>query len=166
MKRSIHWLLAAFLRLTYLQYWPVRVRHGIAQGARWTLFPWTSYWRGTQEPGVHRALMEIGNMQGWSCWDLGAHFGIYSVGLARQVGPTGEVAAFEPNPHSYARLRLHCRMNQLGWMKTFHAAVSDTSASAELYTYGSLESTTTHLPYEGESPGEKTKPLIVQTVEL
>ena len=87
-----------FLRTTGLQYWPVQVKSGIAAGARWTLFPWSAYWRGTQEPAMHRVLQSFGDMQGWSCWDLGAHFGIYSVGLARLVGPQGQVAAFEPNP--------------------------------------------------------------------
>ena len=62
-----------FLAVTRLQFWPVRVRHGIAEGARWTLYPWSSYWRGTQEPAMHRAVNELGDMAGGSCWDLGAH---------------------------------------------------------------------------------------------
>src|SRR5436309_1838240 len=98
MKKIFHALLAAFLRFSRLQYWPVRVHGGIADGARWTLFPWTSYWRGTHEPAMHQALLGLGAIGGWSCWDLGAHFGIYSIGLARRAGPTGQVAGFEPNP--------------------------------------------------------------------
>ncbi len=155
-----------FLTATGLQYWPVRVKTGIAAGARWTLFPWSAYWRGTQEPAMHRVLQSFGPMQGWSCWDLGAHFGIYSVGLARIVGPQGQVAAFEPNPLSFARLERHRAMNQLSWLKLFNAAVSDTTTEQELYTYGNLDSTTTHLPYVGELPGADTKPLRVQTLAL
>lgn len=154
------------LRLTGLQYFPVRVRSGLAAGARWTLYPWSAYWRGTQEPGMHRALKSLGATSGWSCWDLGAHYGIYSIGLARLVGPTGQVAAFEPNPLSFARLQRHRAMNGLTWMKAFNAAVSDVTAERELYTYGQLESTTTHLPYAGETPGADTKPIRIQSVAL
>ena len=115
---------------------------------------------------MHRALIALGSMEGSSCWDLGAHFGIYSIGLARRVGPTGEVAAFEPNPVSYARLERHRRMNGLHWMKTFEAAVSDRSGTVDLLTYGDLRSTTTHLAYEGESAGVASHPVGVRTVML
>lgn len=162
MIRVLDW----FLAVTRLQFWPVRVRCGIAAGARWTLYPWSSYWRGTQEPAMHAALVSLGEMRGWSCWDLGAHFGIYSIGLARRVGPAGEVAAFEPNPVSYARLERHRRMNGLHWMKTFEAAVSDRSGTADLLTYGDLRSTTTHLAYESESAGVVSRPVGVRTVVL
>lgn len=147
---------------------PVRVRSGIAAGARWTLFPWTSYWRGTHEPALQRAMLELGggNIRGWSCWDLGAHFGLYSVGLAQRVGPEGEVAAFEPNPRSFARLARHRDLNGLTWLKLYRAAVSDHNDGAELYTYGELGTTTTHLPYEGEDRTANVGALAVQTLRL
>lgn len=154
------------LRGTGLQYWPVRVQGGFAAGARWTLYPWSAYWRGTHEPLMQETLARLGDMTGWSCWDLGAHYGLYSIGLARRTGPTGEVAAFEPNPLSFARLERHRRMNVLPWLKLFPTAVSDRAGEAEFYTYGDLESTTTHLPYENESPGPQTKPICVPLVRL
>ena len=102
MKSQAKKAIGAFLNATGLARSPVRVRHGIAAGARWPLYPWTSYWRGTHEPALQACLMGLGNgdLTGWSCWDLGAHFGLYSVGLALGVGPTGEVAGFEPTPLS------------------------------------------------------------------
>lgn len=152
MKQLLLSATSAILRKTPLGLFPVRVRRGVARGARWTLYPWTSYWRGTHEPAVQAALVALGggDIRGWSCWDLGAHFGLYSVGLAQRVGPQGQVAAFEPNPQSFARLHRHARMNRLPALKLFQAAVSDETGSAELFTYGSLDTTTTHLPYEGE----------------
>ncbi|HNC25186.1 MAG TPA: FkbM family methyltransferase [Opitutaceae bacterium] len=149
-----------------LQYWPVRVRAGVAAGARWTLYPWTSYWRGTHEPALQAAMIGLGDIAGWHCWDLGAHYGIYSVGLARRVGPGGSVAAFEPNPHSHARLRRHAEMNGLDHLHTFAAAVSDHATGADLLTYGDLRSTTTHLAYEQETLGPATEPVRVPTVVL
>jgi hypothetical protein len=122
---------ASLLLKTPLGLCPVRVRRGVAAGARWTLYPWTSYWRGTHEPAVQEALLALGggDIRGWNCWDLGAHFGLYSIGLAQRVGPMGQVAAFEPNPLSYARLHRHARMNRFDWLKTYQAAVSDGSSS-------------------------------------
>jgi FkbM family methyltransferase len=153
MKRFLLAAAKTLIVKTNLALFPVRVRGGIAAGARWTLYPWTSYWRGTHEPAVQAALLALGggNISGWSCWDLGAHYGLYSVGLARRVGPQGQVAAFEPNPLSFARLQRHTRMNALTWLKPYCAAVSDEEGSAELFTYGDLGTTTTHLPYEGEN---------------
>jgi FkbM family methyltransferase len=167
MKDHLVLIAAHILRWTRLQYWPVRVRSGIARGARWTLFPWTSYWRGsTQEPAMHQVLVGLGDVTGWSCWDLGAHFGIYGVGLARRVGPTGEVACFEPNPRSFSRLVRHAKMNGLDWLKAFNLAVSNQTATGQLYTYGSLDTTTTHLRYDEEPVSAAAKPLEIKTAAL
>jgi FkbM family methyltransferase len=161
-------LLAKALASSRLSLLPVRVRGGIAAGARWTLYPWTSYWRGTHEPVLQAALLAMGggSIAGWSCWDLGAHFGLYSVGLAMRAGPTGQVAAFEPNPRSFARLKRHARMNRLPWLKLYEAAASNESGSAEIYTYGNLDSTTTHLPYAGEVRKHACEAIPVRTVRL
>lgn len=166
--RTFRRLIGVVLQRTPAGLLPVRVRRGIAAGARWTLYPWTSYWRGTHEPEVQAALLSLGegSIAGWTCWDLGAHFGLYSVGLARRVGPSGQVAAFEPNPLSYARLERHRQMNELAWLRTYPAAVSDHNVGAELFTYGDLGTTTTHLPYDGETRNENCRPMAVRTVRL
>lgn len=169
MIRPLHAAAGFLLGRTPLGRWPVRVRRGVAVGARWTLYPWTSYWRGTHEPAMQAALCALGggDICGWSCWDLGAHFGLYSVGLARRVGPTGEVAAFEPNPASFARLDLHRRLNGLAWLKCFQAAASDRSGTAELIAPGSFATTTTtHLAYEGEQPAAGRHTVATRTVRL
>lgn len=155
-----------FLRSTGLAFAPVRVRSGLAKSARWTLYPWTSYWRGTHEPELQELIGNLGDLTGWSCWDLGAHYGLYSVGLAMRTGPSGQVAAFEPNPVSYERLARHVTMNSMPWLRAFRAAVSDHAGTAELYTYGQTESTTTHLAYEGETRQESCRPLEVEIVRL
>ncbi len=168
MKDFLRSAVGSLLRKTPLGLCPVRVRSGVAAGARWTLYPWTSYWRGTHEPKVQAALVALGggDIRGWSCWDLGAHFGLYSVGLAQRVGPQGQVAAFEPNPLSYARLLRHARMNHLPWLKTYQAAISDETGSAELFTYGDLGTTTTHLPYDGETRTQNVGAISVPILRL
>lgn len=161
-------VLARLLTRTPLGLWPIRVRKGILSGAKWTLYPWTSYWRGDYEPHLQAAILSLGGgtIKGWNCWDLGAHFGYYSVALARRVGPSGQVAAFEPNPQSFSRLQRHKRMNRLDWLKTYRSAVSDRNGSAELLTYGDLGTTTTHLPYDGENVTPQSGALAVPVVCL
>jgi FkbM family methyltransferase len=147
---------------------PVRVRRGVAKGARWTLFPGVAYWRGTHEPAVQAAIQGLGggDIRGWSCWDLGAHFGFYSVALALRVGPGGQVAAFEPNPASFARLERHRRMNRLPWLMTYEAAASDHSGTAQLLTYGQLNSTSTHLRYGDEPEAAESAPIAIRSLRL
>ncbi len=154
------------MRLSGLANLPVRVRSGLAKSARWTLYPWTSYWRGTHEPELQKFMADLGDMNGWCCWDLGAHYGIYSLGLAMKTGSSGQVVAFEPNPVSYARLVRHIAMNNMPWLKPMQAAVSDRTGAAELYTYGQIESTTTHLAYEGETRVDSCRPVEVQVACL
>ena len=112
------------------------------------------------------ARLGNGRIEGWNCWDLGAHFGLYSVGLARRVGPGGQVAAFEPNPLSFQRLARHRRMNRLSWLKIYPFAASASSGEAELFTYGDLGSTTTHLPHDGEARTDDIAPVVVRKVRL
>jgi FkbM family methyltransferase len=107
-----------------------------------------------------------GSILGWSCWDLGAHVGYYSVALARRVGAGGQVAAFEPNPRSFERLERHRRMNRLPWLKTYQAAVSDETGMSELLTYGDLGSTSTHLRHDGETESAASAPIAVRSMRL
>jgi len=97
---------------------------------------------------------------------LGAHFGIYSIALSLRTGPTGQVAAFEPNPASFARLERHRMMNGLTWLKTYQAAASDQTGDAELLTYGELDSTHTHLRYEGEVRSDQSAPVAIRSLRL
>jgi FkbM family methyltransferase len=147
---------------------PITARSGALKGARWTLYPWSSYWKGTHEPAIQEAMAGLGDgdIKGWSCWDLGAHFGFYSVALSIRVGPGGQAAAFEPNPDSFARLERHRRMNRLTWLKTFQAAASDSSGNAQLLTYGDLGSTSTHLRYDDESESQGSAPIGIKTLRL
>ena len=144
-------LLTWGLRRSHLALLPVRVRGGIAKGARWSLYPWTSYWRGTHEPAVQQRLIALWDWTGKVCWDLGAHYGLFAVGLGRRVGPTGAVAAFEPNPASYERLQLHVRRNHLTWVQTFPMAVSDKAGRERFLDYDNFTGTAAHLMHQGET---------------
>jgi FkbM family methyltransferase len=157
-------LAGGFLLATRLAWLPVRVRHGLAQGAWWTLYPFSAYWRGRVEPEMQEAIAALGDFRGKVVWDAGAHYGIYSVGLARRTGPAGQVVAFEPNPVSFARLRHHARLNRLPWLKALPYALSNAPGEAELITYGTQESTTTHLAFDNETRTDAWRPFAVRKV--
>ncbi len=159
-------LLRSVLLRTRLAHLPVRVRSGFARGARWSLYPWTAYWRGTHEPAIQAALTRLHPGAGAVFWDIGAHYGLYAVGAALRCGPSGQVAAFEPNPLSFARLELHRRRNQLDWLKTYPAAVSAQEGEMPFLLYGGADSTTTHLPYDREVVTPESQPITVRVLRL
>jgi len=160
-------LICSILRWPPIGRLPVRVRSGIAAGARWSLFPWTAYWRGTHEPEVQHLIAGLySDWTGRHVWDLGSHYGLYTVGLARRVGPTGSVAAFEPNPLSFDRLQLHVRRNHLTNTTLFSQAVSNVTGSARFFLYEGMETTSSHLAYENETWTESVPTMQVSTVTL
>ena len=148
MKKIVDWL----LRKTGLQFFPVRAREGLVRGARWTLYPFTSYWRGTSDPGAIRWVDQFCR-PGGVAWDLGAHFGLYTVGMAMRVGPTGQVVSFEPEPAAFARCRLHVQMNRLAWVRVFPLAASSSNGSISLVSAEGAGSTTSYVtPATGSGP--------------
>lgn len=121
--------LKAFIRKiivqTPIQYFPVTVQKGLAKGARWTFFPNSSLWRNHADFEVEAAIRQYGSFPGAACWNVGAHFGIYTVSMAIAVGHNGHVYSFEPDPIAFERCQLHMQMNSLHWVNLFNAAASD-----------------------------------------
>ena len=136
----------------FLGHLPVIILRGVARGAWFSIYPHSSYWRlGGNDPAVETVLLIHACRPDLVCWDLGAHSGIYAVGLARHVGPGGRVEAFEPDPVSFRRLSWHARLNRLTQLKLHPVAASDTQGTARLYQYDGFGSTTSHLPFPGET---------------
>ncbi|QYM80485.1 FkbM family methyltransferase [Horticoccus luteus] len=164
-RRLLGPVLTSLLAHTPLQFWPVRIRHGFLRGNRWTLWPHSAYWRGDYEPEVQAALARNAPPLGGAAWDLGAHFGFYTLWLARAVGPAGQICAFEPDLVSFDRLRRHVTMNRLGHVQIFQCAVSDDTGNRLLIQSQGAGATTSHLPYQGETTaGQHT--VAIQTVAL
>jgi FkbM family methyltransferase len=157
--------LGVILAWTRLQYWPVRIRHGFLHGCRWTLWPHSAYWRGHYEPEVQAALSRHAPAEGDSAWDLGAHFGFYTLWLGRAVGPAGQVCAFEPDWVSFTRLRRHLAMNRFDHVHAYNLAASDTGGEQRLIQTSGAGATTSHLPYPDEAAGDRPA-VTVRTVTL
>ena len=90
----------------------VQVQNGLASGL-WIhidLVNERTWWFGTHEPGTQEALRRaLGPDK--VMYDVGAHIGFYTLPAAR-LG--AKVIAFEPDPESAARLRVHVDRNGLG----------------------------------------------------
>ena len=70
------------------------------------------YWLGTYEPKlqemIHRYVRE-----GWTAYDVGANIGYFSLILAKTVGISGDVYAFEAMPGNVKRLKNNLVLNEV-----------------------------------------------------
>lgn len=82
------------------------------------------YALGTYEPEI-AALIQSTLKGGETVMDVGANIGYSTLLMARQVGPTGRVIAFEPLPTVFELLRENLRLNNLLWAHAECKAVTD-----------------------------------------
>lgn len=66
-------------------------------------------------------------------YDIGAGVGLYTLFLAQAVGENGQVAAFEPQEHTYERLQDNLKLNGLRNVRAFQAALGETNGEMKLY---------------------------------
>jgi FkbM family methyltransferase len=79
------------------------------------------------EPDVRRALGAL-VQPGWTCADVGAHHGAITRQLARLVGPSGRVIAFEAHPENVRELERTVAAEHLdGCVRVENLAVTDGS---------------------------------------
>jgi FkbM family methyltransferase len=86
----------------------------------WSQF--RSFVYGTWEPKVVSSIVST-VQPGMTAVDIGAHIGYYTLLLAKRVGPTGRVFAFEPLPVNFALLQKNIELNRLQRVQTFPQAV-------------------------------------------
>jgi FkbM family methyltransferase len=166
MRNTLRKTLRTMLMNSPVRDFRVRVRKGLAKGALWTAFPYSAYWRGDTEMDVEAAIRLHGTIAGGCCWDIGAHFGIYTVGMAMAVGKMGQVVAMEPDPISFARCQRHVTMNKLSWVKLFNAAASDRDGVDELLISDRAGETTSHLKYSDEKVSVEMQRVQIQVLAL
>lgn len=103
----------------------VQVQSGFAQGMWMHLrIPEEAgFWRGDHEPVVQKALVSMVRA-GDVVYDVGAHLGSLALGIARLVGATGRIVAFDGDPGNVARLQENSVRNGLQpCLQVVHAAV-------------------------------------------
>jgi FkbM family methyltransferase len=90
---------------------------------------------GVYEPAVVNAIQHIVKL-GWVCADVGAHLGYITLLLAKSVGPTGKVVAFEPFPNNFQVLQSNIALNGYKNVVLENKAVMDQSGWVSLKPYG------------------------------
>jgi FkbM family methyltransferase len=97
---------------------------------------WSRYYPPIYET-AKTAFLRDRSPPGATVLDLGAHIGLFSVHLARSVGPSGRVISFEPAPRTAAVLRRTVRCNGLAAVVSVRqVAVSGRRGMAELFETG------------------------------
>jgi FkbM family methyltransferase len=84
---------------------------------------------------------------GDTVFDIGAHFGYYTLLASKQVGPEGRVVAFEPQPRNAHFLRRHLDLNGCENVVVEEMAISDSTGTVRFEREGSA---TGHLAARGE----------------
>lgn len=70
---------------------------------------------------------------GDTVYDVGSHLGVYSILLAKAVGPRGTVIAFEPHHETYEQLLENLRLNGLENVRAFEKALGERAGEEKLY---------------------------------
>ena len=71
--------------------------------------------------------------EGMTCVDVGAHIGYFTLIMAKLVGQSGRVFAFEPEPNNFQLLRRNIEINGYDTIFPFFKAVSNINGTAILY---------------------------------
>ena len=85
------------------------------------------------EPEIAAALLRW-TQTGDTVVDIGANIGLFTAQLARAVGPTGTVHAFEPEPANHALLAGNMARNGFGQVRLHAAALGAEPGTTQLHT--------------------------------
>lgn len=112
---------------------PRRIIRGLASGYRIYVSPseHLAYLLGTAEPHLQRIIKEYVRV-GDVVYDIGANIGYVSLSLAKRVGASGKIIAFEPVPQSIACLRRNLQINGLTNVQVLEIAASDRLGKATM----------------------------------
>src|SRR5882724_8450318 len=106
--------------------------------------PFGAWWLAEKSAMDHELMygdfepMEMGFVQrlvrpGMTVLDVGAHHGLYTLLLSKQVGVNGRVIAFEPSPRECRRLEKHLRFNRYSNVHVERSAAGSEAGEADLY---------------------------------
>jgi FkbM family methyltransferase len=90
------------------------------------------YIGGSYEPTLVRFLKKTVGKD-WTCIDIGANIGYFSLLMGRLVGPTGQIYAVEPTPSTYKMLVENIQLNSLSNTRHEQLALSDHNGSLQFH---------------------------------
>jgi len=120
MRAKLNWAVLPILR-------------GPLRGFQWLVATRSSFLFGTYEPEQTKLFEEFVK-PGDVIYDIGAHFGYYTLLSSKLAGESGRVLAFEPSPGNLARLYRHIELNDCKNVQVLELAVSDHEGTAHFET--------------------------------
>ncbi len=102
----------------------IRMPSGPLKGMRVVAVAGPKFLRGTYEKEFFNAFVQA-LKSGIVVYDIGAHWGFYSLVASRIVGEEGKVYAFEPVPSNVETIRKNLELNGIQNVDIFEMAVSD-----------------------------------------
>jgi FkbM family methyltransferase len=117
------------------------------------------------EPSVFAALKSCAK-PGGTVIDIGANVGLFSLVMARWVGPTGRIFAFEPAPESLEALRKHIQLNAMvDRIEAIGCAVSDTVGETTFYAHTFSGENSLNLSFGRRVPAASAVVVPVNTID-
>jgi FkbM family methyltransferase len=123
------------------------ILRGPLAGKKWLLASRSNFFWGTYEPEQTQAFQKI-IRPGDVVFDVGAHYGYYTLLSSALAGPKGKVFAFEPSPGNIPRLKKHLDINHCDNVQVIELALSDHEGSARFDNHAG--SGTGHLSPDGQ----------------
>ncbi len=102
---------------------------GPLKGKRWLLATRINFFLGTYEPEQTDAFVQTVR-PGAVVYDIGAHYGYYSLLASQIVGASGQVVAVEPSPRNLLVLRQHIALNGCANVTLVESAVGNHEGEA------------------------------------
>jgi len=142
---------------------PRKIVRGLASGYRICVSPTDhlGYLLGTTEPHLQRIIRQYVAV-GDTVYDIGANIGYVSLALAKSVGPSGQVIAFEPIPKNVQYFRESIEINGLTNVQLLEFAASDQRGEAVIRIAGNLS--TASLVWHRYDPSATQ--LTIRTVQI
>jgi hypothetical protein len=81
-----------------------------------------------------RAFLESYIEPGWTCVDIGANVGFYTLLLGKLVGRSGRVFAVEASPANFGRLNRNVSLNALPSCTLTHVAMTKSNGPVSFHT--------------------------------
>jgi FkbM family methyltransferase len=103
--------------------------------------------------------------EGMTVVDIGAHIGYYTLLASRQVGVSGKVYAFEPNPTNFYLLLRNIKLNHINNVVAVNKAVSNTNDSHRLFIDRKFSGSHS-LAVNNLETKDKAESIIVETMTL
>jgi FkbM family methyltransferase len=120
------------------------------------------FFRGDYYPWVTNVIKKIVRT-GDTAIDVGANVGARTLVMARLVGPTGRIIAFEPHPEVFKRFEKNVELNKFYNVKKYQMAVGAEEGEGRMFSYNG-DNRNSSL-YDLPDAGKETFPARIATLD-